>query len=214
MSRRTEATRRRLLALTREIIAEQGAGVSLNEVAERAGITRMTLYRHFGPRNQLLLEVLLDELRDLAEQCRVRLGDTSVPIAERAFATSVFMATSLRGSLVATEVIAGSTLADFGRLDPSGETHKLVDGVLRPFFEEARSDGVLRGDIDSAVTWSVRQIVAMLYQLPWEGTGSDTLSDELAQHFVPSLLVVTPEHLAALNGDVAVRHGSWSEPVH
>lgn len=214
MSRRTEATRRRLLALTRELIAEQGAEVSLNEVAERAGITRMTLYRHFGPRNQLLLEVLLDELRDIAEQCRGRLGDTSVPLVERAFATSVFMATSLRDSPVATEVIAGSTLADFGRLDPSGETYKLVDGVLRPFFEEARNDGVLRGDINSAVTWSVRQIVAMLYQMPWEGTGQDTLSDELAQHFVPSLFVVTPEQTVALNGGVVARHDSGSEPVH
>lgn len=60
-----------LIAVARDLIAEYGAGVSLRDVARRAGVGLGTLYRHF-PTRDALLEALLragfDELIAKAER--------------------------------------------------------------------------------------------------------------------------------------------------
>jgi AcrR family transcriptional regulator len=51
----TEHNRRRILDAAYELIAEAGFHpVSLDAVAERAGVTRVTIYRHFGSKRGLL----------------------------------------------------------------------------------------------------------------------------------------------------------------
>jgi AcrR family transcriptional regulator len=47
-----------LLAIARQVVAEQGAEASLRDVARRAGVGLGTLYRHF-PTREALLEALL-----------------------------------------------------------------------------------------------------------------------------------------------------------
>lgn len=47
-----------LLAVARDVIAEQGADASLRDIARRAGVGLGTLYRHF-PTREALLEALL-----------------------------------------------------------------------------------------------------------------------------------------------------------
>lgn len=59
----------RLLCAARELVAEQGAEVPLDEVAKRAGLGNATLYRHFPTRADLLVAVYADEVDRL-----VRLG--------------------------------------------------------------------------------------------------------------------------------------------
>ena len=51
-----------LLAAARDLVAEKGAGVALDEVAHRAGVGIATLYRRFPDRTALLREVVLDAL--------------------------------------------------------------------------------------------------------------------------------------------------------
>ena len=43
-----------LLTAARDVVAERGAGVPLEEVAQRAGVGIATLYRHFPTRDALL----------------------------------------------------------------------------------------------------------------------------------------------------------------
>lgn len=61
---RADAQRNRsaALAAAESVYAEQGAEVSLNEVARRAGIGNATLYRHFPTREALLSEVYAGHL--------------------------------------------------------------------------------------------------------------------------------------------------------
>src|ERR671938_672751 len=56
-----------LLAAARDLVAEKGAGVPLDEVAQPAGVGIATLYRRFPHRTALLRGVVLDAL----EQTRV-----------------------------------------------------------------------------------------------------------------------------------------------
>jgi len=53
-----------LLAAARDLVAEKGAGVALDEVAQRAGVGIGTLYRRFPDRSALLTGVVLDALED------------------------------------------------------------------------------------------------------------------------------------------------------
>ena len=60
-----------LLEAARDLVAEKGAGVALDEVASRAGVGIATLYRRFPDRSALLRGVVLDALdrtRVVAEQ--------------------------------------------------------------------------------------------------------------------------------------------------
>src|SRR3954469_24035261 len=51
-----------LLLSARELVADRGAGVPLEEVARRAGVGIATLYRRFPDRSALLRAVVLDAL--------------------------------------------------------------------------------------------------------------------------------------------------------
>jgi AcrR family transcriptional regulator len=58
---RVRRTRERILAAARELLAEVGpAGLTYSLLAERAGVTRQTLYRHWPARPALLLGLILE----------------------------------------------------------------------------------------------------------------------------------------------------------
>jgi AcrR family transcriptional regulator len=65
--RRADAVRsaERLLVAARELVAERGPDVALDEVARRAGVGNATLYRHFPTRGDLLVAVYADEVERL-----------------------------------------------------------------------------------------------------------------------------------------------------
>lgn len=58
---RVRATRDRILAAARELLAAAGpAGLTYSVLAERAGVTRQTLYRHWPARSGLLVDLILE----------------------------------------------------------------------------------------------------------------------------------------------------------
>jgi AcrR family transcriptional regulator len=57
---RVQRTRDRILAAARQLLAESGpAGLTYSVLAERAGVTRQTLYRHWPARDALLVDLIL-----------------------------------------------------------------------------------------------------------------------------------------------------------
>jgi AcrR family transcriptional regulator len=60
---RVRRTRDRILAAARELLAEAGpAGLTYSLLADRAGVTRQTLYRHWPARAALLVDLILEGL--------------------------------------------------------------------------------------------------------------------------------------------------------
>src|SRR5215469_18247976 len=58
---RVQSTRDRILAAARELLAETGpAGLTYSLLADRAGVTRQTLYRHWPAKSGLLVDMILD----------------------------------------------------------------------------------------------------------------------------------------------------------
>jgi len=136
-----ERNRQLLLAAARELFAERGLHVSLDEVAKHAGVGVGTAYRRFGSRSELiaaLFDERLEQMVTLAEQC-LEIEDPWEGLAafiER----STELQTSNRGL---KEIVLGSAegrqqIASIRRrMQPLGT--RLVEraqaaGVLRPDF--------------------------------------------------------------------------------
>jgi AcrR family transcriptional regulator len=62
-----QRNRERLIAAARELVAEVGSEVALDEVARRAGVGNATLYRHFPTRAELLAALYTDEVQALCD---------------------------------------------------------------------------------------------------------------------------------------------------
>ena len=80
-------TRSRVLAVAWELVADRGSSLKLAEVAERAEVSRQTVYLHFGDRNGLLLALVhhMDETLDLgASLAHVLAAPTGAELIERA----------------------------------------------------------------------------------------------------------------------------------
>lgn len=78
-------TRERILEATRALTEEEGAGVAMERIAERAGISRRAVYLHFASRTKLLLALVahVDETGGLAERARrVRDADSGIEALE------------------------------------------------------------------------------------------------------------------------------------
>lgn len=58
MSRQTPSRRETILEAALELLVEHGAKATMREVADRAGVSRQTVYLHFGNRTELLTELV------------------------------------------------------------------------------------------------------------------------------------------------------------
>ncbi|MGO4431488.1 TetR/AcrR family transcriptional regulator, partial [Streptomyces sp. MCAF7] len=67
--------RERIVAAAREVLVEQGAEVSLDEIARRAGVGNATLYRHFADRGELVHHVTVSVMERIADQAEVALAE-------------------------------------------------------------------------------------------------------------------------------------------
>ncbi|HET9420472.1 MAG TPA: helix-turn-helix domain-containing protein [Nocardioides sp.] len=170
MGMRADARRNqeRLLAAARELIAERGAGVPLEDVAKRAGVGIATLYRRFPDRDALLRAVVLDALTRtrLAAERAAELDDPF-----EALATYLRFALELRVSAVMPQVLDVMDLDD-----PEIEEARDATAVER-LVDAARESGDLPADIRFA------DVAMMLVRIarPLPGPLPMAAKDELAR---------------------------------
>lgn len=65
-------TRARILDAALEVVAEQGSGMMLGDIASRAGVSRQAVYLHFGDRTGLLVALVqhMDDQLQLEDSLR------------------------------------------------------------------------------------------------------------------------------------------------
>jgi AcrR family transcriptional regulator len=131
---RTDATRERIKAAVRELLAEGSFHAStVEEVAERAGVARATLYQHFRSRLELvdaICETFDDNLALLQLRETVELPDADAALAETIALTVRFWSSEdpiLRQLYGAAAIDpAAQALVDRQRGDRRSEYDRLV----------------------------------------------------------------------------------------
>lgn len=161
----------RLLAAARDLIAEKGAAVALDEVAQRAGVGIATLYRRFPDRTALLRGVVLDALEQTRAVAERAAEDTDD--AFEALAAYLRGALELRVSAVIPQVLDVLDLEEpelaASREASAAATEALVDA--------AHASGQLPKDVTFA------DVGMMLVRIarPLPGPMPTALKDELAR---------------------------------
>lgn len=181
------STRRRVLDAAAELLYRDGLDVSLEAIAERAGVTRMTVYRLVGPRDQLLVAVLLDQSRIVVDDLRAILEDPGPPFPERVVEAIVLVVTAVRSSPLMTFFVEGMTPTQVDDMDEENRFLGAVWALLLPYFEAAADRGELRADPVATLDWTLRQILLQLVVAGVTTSTPDGLRRELRTFFVPSI---------------------------
>jgi AcrR family transcriptional regulator len=173
MPMRSDARRNleQLLSAARDLVADKGAGVALDEVAQRAGVGIATLYRRFPDRTALLRGVVIDALeqtRAVAERAADEHDD-----AFEALAAYLRAALELRVSAVIPQVLDALDLEEpelaAAREASARASEALVDAAH------------VSGDLPKDVTFADVGMMLVRIARPLPGPMPDELKHELAR---------------------------------
>lgn len=133
--------RRLLLEAASAAFAEQGTEASMGEIAQRAGLAKGTVFRHFATKDDLLAAIMLQMLDRL-----IGAADRLLETDDAAAALREFMTVGVE-ELVADrafcEVIGRPSLQHSGVRDAIGRLSDAAEALTA----RAREQGAVRGDI-------------------------------------------------------------------
>jgi AcrR family transcriptional regulator len=174
---RSDARRNRdqLLAVAREVVAEQGADASLRDIARRAGVGLGTLYRHF-PTREALLDTLLrasfDELTARADEL------------EGSRAPDEALVSWLREAVAVAHRYSGAIAAMVAAIaDPASALHAscvTMRAAGTRLLSRAQAENVARSDIDGVDLFALVGALAWLGDQPSLASRADHLFDIIA----------------------------------
>jgi AcrR family transcriptional regulator len=140
------------------------AKTTVEDVAQAAGVSRATLYRHFGSRDDLLLGVIVREARRLAAEAEIhlqRFDDVGSWIVEGML---LCLREIPRRPLLAM-LFAPEEVGVASRLVLTSERLlEIGTDIFRPIFEPARRRGLLRESvqIELLIEWVLRILMSYL----------------------------------------------------
>ncbi|MEU5022744.1 TetR/AcrR family transcriptional regulator [Streptomyces milbemycinicus] len=134
--------RERIVAAAREVLVEQGAEVSLDEIARRAGVGNATLYRHFADRGELVHHVTVSVMERIAGQAEVALAEE--PDAFAALRRFVHAAAEERVGALCPLLSDGINKEHPDHI--AAQTR--LEGAIGALMAAGRDSGQLRADID------------------------------------------------------------------
>ena len=147
-----------LLAIAGQVVQQQGAGVSLRDIARKAEVGLATLFRHFPTREALfeaLLRTRLDELTAKADQLSRSTSPDQALVSW--FRDGVSFVTSFRG---VTDLMAAAIADPESALHVSCVTVRSAGDRL---LSRAQAEGSARADIDGT------DLFALMGALGWTG---------------------------------------------
>jgi AcrR family transcriptional regulator len=145
----------RILLAARDLMAARGVRrVSVEDVAQAAGVTRVTIYRHFRNRESLVRAAFLN-LADALEALIADLGDEPRPDVDAFLARIGEIMTSLPGGLQAA-------MADVQRVYPAvyAEVRDRERAAIAALFDRLYSGAEAQGRIRPGLK---RPVVEMLF---------------------------------------------------
>ncbi|TXN71693.1 TetR/AcrR family transcriptional regulator [Methylobacterium sp. WL6] len=141
--------REEIAAVAERVFLQHGfSDTTMKMVANEAGASTETLYRHFGSKDDLFIEVVSNRTRDLRQRIETDLGSKGpLPAVLRAFGTNLY------GAMIMPEMtaLARIIVAEVQRNPALGEAfYAMAPGRtqrhLTDYLEAARRDGAFIGD--------------------------------------------------------------------
>ncbi|MCB1260102.1 MAG: TetR/AcrR family transcriptional regulator [Acidimicrobiales bacterium] len=179
------STRRRVLDAAAAVFARDGLGASMEAVAEAAGVTRMTVYRQLGTRDEVLVALLLDQSGVVVDDLQRILGEVGRPFGQRAVDAVLLIVEAVQASPVLSLFVHRITPTEVGELDRDNRFLDAVWGLLGPYVDEAAARGELRTDARRTLDWLLRQTLLQL-------TVPSSLGDDLATRRAELELFLVP----------------------
>ncbi len=135
-----------VLQTAQQLFAREGLGVSLDEIARRAGVGPGTVHRHFPTKEALYLAVAIDQLEQLIAEAAT-LAATDDP--EAVFALlSRMMANGAENATVKSAL----TAAEFDLRTAAPGVAAELTGHVANLLNRARTAGVVRDDVTAGAT--------------------------------------------------------------
>lgn len=135
--------RARVLEAASQAFATEGVGVSLDEVARRAGVGPGTVHRHFPTKEALYEAVVVDHLEHLIVQAREALKADHAGSALFPFLRQLVHEAGTKQDLTEALGGAGVTLTDATR-----QTAAELQQIFAELLTHAQEAGVVRTDVD------------------------------------------------------------------
>ena len=133
--------RDRILAVARQALAEDGA-ISMNQIAQRAGVGPGTLYRHYPTREALVLAVYEAEIDKLVGSVPKLLAKSPPLEALRQWTTDLVAAMRKKHGL-------GDALSPTSHRAITERTYGPVITAITQLLEAGQADGTIRPDADA-----------------------------------------------------------------
>ncbi|MEU4097163.1 helix-turn-helix domain-containing protein [Streptomyces sp. NPDC026673] len=154
---RSDAVRSRklLLEAAAEVFAEHGSAVSVSQIAERAGVGKGTVFRHFPTKEDLLASIVFEKMFLL-----VAIGERLLDAEDSADGLCEFMGAAIE---MQTRDRAFCEVAQ-GEARDHPEVRKgreMLDAVTEALTDRARQHGAIRSDITGQ---DVRLLMSGIYQ--------------------------------------------------
>tara|TARA_R110002124_G_scaffold16882_5_gene71386 strand:- start:645 stop:1232 length:588 start_codon:yes stop_codon:yes gene_type:complete len=132
-----------LLEAAKRVLNEKGAAVSLDEIAQAAGVGNGTLYRHFPTRAALVEAVCQEDARELIDAA-THLAATCAPLDALSAWMDAFV-----GCIATKQIVAEATNALLSTsLDSTDSSCADVGAALTMLFDRAAAERQIRGDVD------------------------------------------------------------------
>lgn len=152
-----------ILAAAYEVLLDVGpARATLTEVARRAGVSRMTVYRRYAQLRTLVSEVLTHELVTLLDIAAKQAGGPTD--AARIAATVSGAAEAIAGHPLMLRLITLDPAALLPQLvTRRGSTQRVAEGMLAAMLRECRDGSVQTGDPELTARIVVTAASAFVY---------------------------------------------------
>ncbi len=138
------ANRVRILQVAREALAADGLGVSMTEIARRAGLGVATLYRRFPTKEELVAEAFAGEMGECADLLDAALSD---PDPWRAFSRVIEQVCAMQAG---NHGFSMALLTAFPQSTDFTALRERTDRALAELVRRAQEAGALRRDFDPA----------------------------------------------------------------
>lgn len=165
---------------------------TMEDIAAQAGMSRPSVYRHFGDRDQLLVELVSAQSHALVPRAHTYIGRQTT-LADQLVEGLLYLAEhGCRDALTRHVHLENPELAL--RVASAGVVEELTEAFWHPFVDSPATGGQLPGTMDKrrVYGWLGNVGLMLMRMLGQDGYGSARCRAMLQQFVVPALLPDAP----------------------